>query len=60
MKKIILIQCSKKKLIKPAKAKDLYISPLFKKSLAYAFMLNPDKIFILSAKHNLLPLNRKS
>lgn len=59
MKKIILIQCVKKKLTKLAKAKDLYISPLFQKSLAYAYMLNPDKMFILSAKHNLLSLNRR-
>jgi len=57
MKKIILIQCSKKKLTKPAKAKDLYISQLFKKSLAYADMRNPYKMFILSAKYNLLSLN---
>jgi len=34
----------------------LYISRLFKKSLIYAKSLNPDKIFILSAKYGLLSL----
>lgn len=58
MKKIILISCASKKLSGSAKAKDLYISPLFKKKLAYAHMLKPDKIFILSAKYHLVPLNR--
>lgn len=38
------------------KAKDLYISPLFKKNLAYARRLNPDAIYILSAKYGLLDL----
>lgn len=40
-------------------AEDLYISPLFRKSLAYARSLKPDKIFILSAKHGLLPLTKE-
>ena len=53
-KLIVLIACvSKKKSIK-VKAKDLYISPLFTNSLAYANALHPDKIFILSALHHLL------
>lgn len=59
MQKIVLISCVSKKLNKPAKAKDLYISPLFKKSLKYAFSFNPDKIFILSAKHHLLNLENQ-
>ena len=54
MKKIILISCVKKKLKSPAKAKNLYISDLFKKSYRYAQLLNPDNIFILSAKYGLL------
>jgi len=58
MKKIVLISCVSKKLSRPARAKDLYISSLFKKSLDYADRQNPDKIFILSAKYRLLPLNR--
>ena len=56
-KKIILISCASKKLAFKSKAKDLYISPLFRFSLAYAKKLKPDKIFILSAKYGLLNLN---
>ena len=56
-KKIILISCASKKLAFKSKAKDLYISPLFRLSLAYAKNLKPDKIFILSAKYRLLDLN---
>ncbi len=54
MKKIVLISCVKEKLKIPAKAKDLYISDLFKKSYRYAQLLKPDNIFILSAKYGLL------
>jgi hypothetical protein len=54
---IILISCVSKKLDHEAKAKDLYISTLFKYSLAYARKLNPDYIYILSAKHGLVDLN---
>jgi cytoplasmic iron level regulating protein YaaA (DUF328/UPF0246 family) len=57
MKTIIFISCVSKKLPRPAKAQDLYISPLFKFNLAYAKSLRPDKIFILSARHGLLSLN---
>lgn len=46
--KIILISCvSQKKQIKEnetVKAKELYISQLFKKAWSYANKLNPDKI----------------
>ena len=56
-KTIVLIPCVSKKLNYGAKAKDLYISPLFKYSLAYARKLNPDMIYILSAKHRLVDLN---
>jgi len=59
MKRIILIACASKKLSHKAKAKDLYISPLFKYNLKYAKTLNPDKIFILSAKHGLLDLEEE-
>lgn len=38
--------------------KNLYISPLFKNSLAYAHYLKPDMIFILSALHHLLELDK--
>ncbi len=58
MAKIILISCVSKKQTVKAKAKDIYISPLFKLNLAYANSLNPDKIFILSAKYGLLNLEQ--
>jgi hypothetical protein len=54
MKKVILISCVKEKLKIQTEAKDLYISDLFKKSYRYAQLLNPDNIFILSAKYGLL------
>jgi len=59
MKRIILISCVGKKLNKKTKAKDLYTSPLFKYNLKYASSLNPDKIFILSAKYGLINLNEE-
>jgi len=59
MKKIVLISCASKKLSHKAKAKDLYISPLFKLNMKYAESLSPDKIFILSAKYNLLNLEEE-
>jgi len=58
LREIVLISCVSRKLNHTAKAKDLYISPLFKKNLSYAYKLNPDKIFILSAKYYLLALNK--
>ena len=57
-KKIVLISCVKSKLNVPAQAKDLYISPQFKYSLKYAYKINADKIFILSAKYGLLELDQ--
>jgi len=59
MAKIILISCVSKKLNQKSKAQDLYISPFFQKNLQYAKSLNPDKIFILSAKYGLLRLNEE-
>ena len=58
-KKIILIACVSQKGDKKAKAKDLYISQLFKSSLAFAKKQNPDKIFILSALHHLLDIDQE-
>ncbi|MFH1307944.1 MAG: DUF6884 domain-containing protein [archaeon] len=52
--KIVLIACASRKYSTKAKAKNLYISPLFKLGMKYAHTLNPDKIFILSAKYGLL------
>lgn len=62
MAKIVLISCVSKKTETqgvPVEAKNLYISSLFKKALKYAEMLEPDRIYILSAKHYLLPLDKK-
>lgn len=56
MRKIVLISCVSMKLDKKAKAEDLYISPLFKMNLAYARLLKPQKIYILSAKYGLVGL----
>ena len=58
-KKIVLISCASKKLAHKSKAEDLYVSTLFRLSLAYAKKLKPNKIFILSAKYGLLNLNDK-
>ncbi|MBM3254365.1 MAG: hypothetical protein FJZ16_08945 [Candidatus Omnitrophica bacterium] len=55
MKRIILISCVKEKLKKPVKAKDLYISDLFKKSYIYAQLSKPDNIFILFASFSVFP-----
>ena len=55
----MLISCVSKKLTYKAQAQDLYISPLFKMNLAYARTLNPDPIFILSAKYGLLELTQE-
>ena len=57
-KKIVLISCVSKKLRHPAKAKDIYISTLFKLNLRYATTIKADKIFILSAKYGLLELDK--
>lgn len=59
MAKVVLISCVSKKLHHKSKAQDLYVSPLFQKNLQYAKSLNPDKIFILSAKYGLLRLNEE-
>ena len=59
MKKIALISCGSKKLNHRAEAQHIYISPLFKKSLAYAKKIHTDSIYILSAKHHLLELTKE-
>ena len=56
MKKIVLISCVKKKLSYRSKAKNLYTSTLFRSNLEYARRLNPDAIYILSAKYGLVGL----
>lgn len=59
VKKIVLISCSSKKVPHKAKAKNLYVSPLFIGNLRYAINLKPDAIFILSAKYGLLELDNE-
>ncbi|MDR2581750.1 MAG: hypothetical protein LBC85_12270 [Fibromonadaceae bacterium] len=61
MGKYVLIACCKTKREEPKKFKacDLYVSDLFKKSMAYAKSLTPDNIFILSAKYDLLELDNE-
>jgi len=56
MNRIILISCVSQKQAYKCKARDLYISALFKKNLHYALKLVPDQIFILSAKYGLVGL----
>jgi hypothetical protein len=57
---IVLIACASSKQDEPAPARELYQSSLFRKSLAYAEQeLNPDAIYVLSAKHHLLPLDQE-
>lgn len=56
---IVLLSCTKSKLDKPSQAQDLYsVSPTFKKTLEYGKSLKPDKMYILSAKHYLVPLTK--
>jgi hypothetical protein len=59
MAKIVLLSCTKSKLDHPAPAQDLYsASPMFQKTLEYGKSMNPDRMFILSALHNLVPLGK--
>lgn len=58
-KKIVLISCVSQKLTHRAKAKDLYVSTLFNLNLKYANSLSPNEIYVLSAKHGLLELERE-
>jgi hypothetical protein len=59
MANVVLISCSNKKRLSGMKVQDLYISPLFIKSLNYAEkILKPARIYILSTKHGLLELDK--
>ena len=58
MQTIVLISCVKSKLDVPARAAELYTSTLFRLNLAYARQLQPDAIYILSAKYGLLELDQ--
>jgi basic membrane lipoprotein Med (substrate-binding protein (PBP1-ABC) superfamily) len=60
MAKIVLLSCTKSKLDHKAPAQELYsASPMFQKTLKYGESLQPDKMFILSAKHHLVPMNKE-
>lgn len=60
MAKVVLLSCTKSKLDHKAPAQELYsASPMFKKTLEYGKSLHPDKIYILSAKHFLVPLDKE-
>jgi hypothetical protein len=48
-----LVGCASQKLRRPAPARELYVSQLFKKASAYAER-NSDRWYILSAKHGLV------
>lgn len=56
-KRIVLISCVSRKQPNKSKVRDLYTSTLFKLNLKYAEKLEPDEIFVLSAKHGLLSLD---
>ena len=59
MSKVVLISCVSQKLPNRAKAKNLYISPVFKMNLAFAHSLQPDAIYILSAKYGFVDLEQE-
>jgi hypothetical protein len=60
MANIVLLSCTKSKTDHAAPAQELYsASPMFRKTLEYGKKLQPDKMFILSAKHHLVPLDQK-
>ena len=60
MAKIVILSCTKSKTDHRTPAQELYsASPMFKKTLEYGKSLEPDKMFILSALHHLVPLNKE-
>ena len=52
--RVVLISCVKEKKLYRCKAKDLYNSTWFRYAWSYAQSMNPDKVFILSAKYFLV------
>lgn len=60
MAKIVFLSCTKSKKDKLCPAQELYSeSPMFQKTLEYGKKLKPNKMFILSAKHHIVPLDKK-
>ena len=58
MKTYVLLSCCAEKLPYSAPAEQLYQSANFKRRLAYARLLNPDSIFIISALHHVVSLDK--
>jgi len=58
MRRVVLIACGNRKRGTATAAADLYVGSLFRYSLAYARSLKPNDIFVLSARHGLLSLDR--
>ena len=54
MKTVALIGCVKTKANRRCKARDMYLSPLFRLSYKYAKQRKVDNIYILSAKYGLI------
>jgi len=59
IKQVVLISCVSQKSPYRSTAKELYKSTLFRLNLKYAKLLNPDEIFVLSAKYGLLQLDQE-
>lgn len=53
------VACGSDKASSRCKARDMYTGEVFKKSLEYAESLKPDKLYILSGKHELLDPNKE-
>jgi len=56
-KRIALLSCGRAKETSARRARDLYVGPVFKKSLEYASAI-ADEVLILSAKHGLVRLDQ--
>ncbi len=56
VRSVVLVGCGKAKSDKPARARELYTSPLFRKSLELAELVG-DAVYVISAAHGLLSLD---
>jgi hypothetical protein len=59
MKRIVLISCAAKEINSSVKAKNIYITEAFKKSLEHAYLLKPDRIFFLTLSQGLIDVNEE-
>jgi hypothetical protein len=56
---IVIVSCGSKKSKRPSRAEDMYTGAFFRVQLNYAKSLVPsDCIYILSAKHGFIPLDK--